>query len=130
MVHVTKYTYKKITSPIPEEAPVMSMTLPATFSLYMDLFKDQRNLRKRNGGMKSSNTVRVIGRSTRFKNLWSKSIALLQWTERKREILKTPRNWVPNKRKRFQLDNVHYHLDKILVFLAFTTLKMITNLSI
>ena len=66
---MTKYTYKKITSPIPEEAPVMSMTLPATYSLYMDLFKDQRNLRKRNGGMKSSNKVRVIGRSTMFKNL-------------------------------------------------------------
>ena len=66
---MTKYPYKIITSPIPEEAPVMSMTLAATFSLYMDLFKDQRNLRIRNGGMKSSNTVRVIGRSTMFKNL-------------------------------------------------------------
>ena len=66
---MTNYTYKIITSPIPEEAPVMSMTLPAKCSLYMDLFKDQRNLRKRNGSRKRSNTVRVIGRSTIFKNL-------------------------------------------------------------
>ena len=57
------------TSPIPEDALVISTTLPDTFSLYMDLFKDQRNLRIRNGGMKKSNTMRVKGRSTMFKNL-------------------------------------------------------------
>ena len=57
------------TSPIPEDAPVISITLPDTFSLYTDIFKDQRNLRIRNGGMKKSNTMRVKGRSTMFKNL-------------------------------------------------------------
>ncbi len=57
------------TSPIPEDAPVMSKTLPATFSLYMDLFKEKRYLRKRNGGIKIRMVVSVKARNTVFKNL-------------------------------------------------------------
>jgi hypothetical protein len=57
------------TSPIPEDAPVMSTTLPATFSLYMDLFKEKRYLRKRNGGIKIRMVVSVKARNTVFKNL-------------------------------------------------------------
>jgi hypothetical protein len=56
------------TSPIPEDAPVMSTTLPTTFSLYMDLFKKERNLRKRNGGIKKGNAMSIKRGSTMFKN--------------------------------------------------------------
>ena len=63
------------TSPIPEDAPVISATLPATFSMNMYLFKEKRNLRRRNGGIKRSNKMKVKGRSIMFKNLCSKSIA-------------------------------------------------------
>ena len=69
------------TSPIPEDAPVMSTTLPATFSLYMDLFKEKRYLRKRNGGIKIRMVVSVKRRNTVFKNLWSKSIERERWNE-------------------------------------------------
>ena len=67
------------TSPIPEDAPVMSATLPATFSMYLYLFEEKRNLRRPNVGIKSSNAMNVKGGSTMFKNLCSKSmIANLQ----------------------------------------------------
>ena len=61
--------------------------MPDTFSLYMDLFKKERNLSKRNGGIKKGNAISIKRGTAMFRNLCSKSIDLLWWTESgKREI--------------------------------------------
>ena len=61
------------TLPILENTPVMS----TTFSLYMNLFKKERNLSKRNGGIKKGNAMSIKRGTAMFKNLRSKSISLL-----------------------------------------------------
>ena len=52
-------------------------TLPATFSLYMDLFKEKRYLRKRNGDIKIRMVVSVKGRNTVSRNLIGRKIVLI-----------------------------------------------------
>ena len=52
------------TSPIPKDAPVMSTTLSATFSLHIFLFNEKRYLRKRNGGNKKRIAVKDMGNSS------------------------------------------------------------------
>ena len=47
----------------------------------MDLFKKERNLSKRNGGMKKGNAMSTKKGIAMFKNLSSKSISLLWWIE-------------------------------------------------
>ena len=65
------------------EQPVMSSTFPYTFwSLSTDLFKKEINLRKRYGSIKRVKAMIIKRGSAMLKNSCSKSIALLQWTER------------------------------------------------
>ena len=52
------------TSPIPKDAPVMSTTLSATFSLHIFLFNEKRYLRKRNGGNKKRIADKDMGNSS------------------------------------------------------------------
>lgn len=65
------------TSPILEDAPVMSTTFPYTFSQSMDLFKKEINLSKY-GGIKKVKAMIIKRGSAMFKNSSSKSITLLQ----------------------------------------------------
>lgn len=70
----SRYVYM-YTSPMPEDAPVMSMTFPATFSQNRGLMIERRNLRNRYGGRKKSSKVRPMGGSTMFSSVLMISIS-------------------------------------------------------
>ena len=60
------------TSPVPEDAPVMSITFPATFSMNMDFMLDRRSLKNIYiyiyiyiGRMKT-NMVRTLGETVMY----------------------------------------------------------------
>lgn len=57
------------TSPMPEDAPVISITFPATSSRYMDFMVEMRSLKNRYVGRKKTSIVRPVGGTTRFKTL-------------------------------------------------------------
>lgn len=63
-----------ITSPIPEEAPVMWTTLPATFSGKNAKIMERKNLKVQYGGKKRSKEKKVNGGATMFRNWWIRSI--------------------------------------------------------
>jgi hypothetical protein len=73
------------TSPMPEYAPVMSITFPATSSLNMDLLMERRSLKNRYAGRKVTNMVRAMGGIMIFMILWMISLASLQRRARERE---------------------------------------------
>jgi hypothetical protein len=52
---------------MPEDAPVIRTTFPATFSLFIDLFMRLINLETRKYGKKRSSRINVIGGSTMFR---------------------------------------------------------------
>jgi hypothetical protein len=54
---------------MPEDAPVIRTTFPATFSLVIYLLMQLINLKTRNNGKKRSSSVNVIGGSTMFMTL-------------------------------------------------------------
>lgn len=54
---------------MPEEAPVMMTTLPATFSGKEEYTRERKNLKTRNGGKKNRRVNKVKGGATRFSNL-------------------------------------------------------------
>jgi len=54
------------TSPMPEDAPVISITFPATFSLKMDLTMKPIILYNRYGGKISSKIARLRGGTKTF----------------------------------------------------------------
>lgn len=57
------------TSPIPEEAPVMRTTLPATSSLKMYLTMERKKLKNRKGGKKNRREKKVKVGAATFKNM-------------------------------------------------------------
>lgn len=54
------------TSPMPEEAPVISTTFPATFSLKIDLTMKRRILNNKNGGKISTRIAKLRGGTRTF----------------------------------------------------------------
>jgi hypothetical protein len=67
---------------MPEDAPVISTTFPATSSLYaVNPFMRPRNLRTRYGGKIKRSTMSAIGGSKIFINFLVISIALQQYGE-------------------------------------------------
>jgi len=74
-----------ITSPIPEEAPVMWTTLPATFSGKNVKIMERKNLKVQYGGKKRSKEKKVNGGATMFRNWWIRSIT--NYTLRKKKII-------------------------------------------
>lgn len=62
------------TSPMPEEAPVMWTTLPATFSLKMEFMIERKNLKVQYGGKKRQRKKKVVIEATMFRNLWIRSM--------------------------------------------------------
>jgi len=88
---------------MPEDAPVISTTFPATSSLYaVNPFMRPRNLRTRYGGKIKRSTMSAIGGSKIFINFLVISIALQRYGEAEllifpclkeiREHVYTPRN--------------------------------------
>lgn len=60
---------------MPEDAPVISTTFPATSSLNMVLMVNRRNLNKKYGGMKKGSVTNATKGTVMFKNLLINSIA-------------------------------------------------------
>lgn len=65
------------TSPMPEDAPAMSTTFPATFSRNSGFMVERRNLKNRYGGRKKSNEVRPMGGTTMFSSVLMISMAFV-----------------------------------------------------
>lgn len=61
---------------MPEEAPVMRTTLPATFSWKTKVKKERKHLRAWYGGNKNRRVKKVKGGAIRFKNMLIRSMAV------------------------------------------------------
>lgn len=60
---------------MPEEAPVMRTTLPATSSLKREERAEMKNLKAYRGGRRKQREKKVKMGAARFKNLWIISMA-------------------------------------------------------
>ena len=76
-----------LTSPMPEDAPVISTTFPVTSSLYVNPFTRPRYLRTRYGGKIKRSIMSATGGSKIFINILVISIALQQHGEEELLIL-------------------------------------------
>ena len=63
------------TSPMPDEAPVMTTTFPRTFSSNTDRKAREKRLRRVRRGQRKKSVERPKTGTTRFKNNWNKSMA-------------------------------------------------------
>lgn len=70
------------TSPMPEDAPVMSMTFPVTFCRNSGFMVDRRNLKNRYGGRKKRSEVRPMGGTTMYSTVLMISMAFFCLTEK------------------------------------------------
>lgn len=72
---------------MPEDAPVISITFPATSSLNMDFVVERRSLKSSYIGRKETNMIRAMGGTMIFMILWMKSMAFLQGRTREKVVL-------------------------------------------